>query len=69
MSLHMKDLGFIYLSYKRKDLALNVLDTNNDYKNKWFFINPNDLKVDWAFPTIGHKNLLINSSKEVTRWS
>lgn len=35
MSQHMKNLGFVYLLYKRKDLTLDVLDTNRDWNRVW----------------------------------
>lgn len=61
MSQRIKNLGFVYLSYKKKDIALTVPNTNQDWKGKWFFIIPKDPELDWAFPTVWHKTPLIGS--------
>lgn len=46
ISQHMKNLGFVYRSYNMRDLTLDVPDTNKDWKNIWFFISLEGLKVD-----------------------
>lgn len=65
----MKSLGFVYLSYKRRDLAFDVPDMNRDWKSQWFFIGLKDLNIDWAFPNIWHKTPLTNSWKKNYKWS
>lgn len=40
LSQHMRSISFAYFLYKNAKLTSHTLDTNRDWRSKWFFISP-----------------------------